>query len=206
MSQENDRIRNIEEVKARAMAKYTSLRALTKREKPIQALEIPTRLMPYLLNICPRSEGPLYEKLVLVSLVKILGPIIDQDLVRQQVPVKGGKADIELPFCPEMLPDYPHWAPWHRQYNIQAIIAEVKNLKKKASHEDVNQLYGYVKGNKKGKLAFLVSRNGFTRSALKTLAGHTDDSYLLLPLEHSELKELLKLSTESSVKVMRYLQ
>jgi len=206
MNKKYDYIPYIEAIKSHRKKKYVPLRNTANQTSHSDGLEIPVRLLPYLLDICPIGDGPLYETFVSATLVNVLDGIIDQDLVRRQVPIQGGFADIELPFCSEMIPEYPHWAAWQREYKIKTILAEVKNLRKKAAHEDTIQLKGYVDGNQKGSLAFLVSRSGFTKDALKTLRSYAYSNYLLLPLEHDDLRELIKLSLDSPVKVLRYLR
>lgn len=167
-------------------------------------IDLPTNLLSALLKKCENGQGSLYEKLVLATFIKSFGEIIDKDLVRQRIPIDGGFADIELPFSLEMLTEYPHWTVWQRDYQIKSIIVEVKNLNKKASYEDANQLKGYIDGNHKGKCGFLVSKNGFTNEALKTLKSHAHNNYLLLPLKNSDLLELLEINC--SQKVIRYLR
>jgi len=206
MNKEFEHIRKIETTKSGKKRRYEPLRPIGKQEKPNKCLEIPTRLIPYFLEICKTGDGLSYQNYVFTALVKILGGIIDHDLARQNISIEGGVADIELPFCIEMLPEYPYWMIWQRDFGIKTILAEVKNLKGKATYEHVNQLKGYVDANKKGKLAFLVSRNGFTDKALITLKSYSYNNYLILPLENDDLRDLIKLSLDSPLKVMRYLR
>lgn len=225
MNKENDHIRNIEELKHRRKAKVERLRPVSGKQKPVPASEIPnlaeeqkvipdaaTLSVPELLrelDACKVGENwQRYEALVKRALLLIFGNLVDQDNQGIHVSIGGGFVDIELYFCDEIVAFYPNWVIWRVEYGIKSILVEVKNLRDKATHGHVGQLKDYVDLNNKGKLAFLTSRNGFTPKALKTLKLHNEKGYLMLPLEHDALKDILKLSRRDrkKIKIMRYLR
>ncbi len=207
MNKDFDKIHQIETSKPRKSEKYELLRPYVEPKRPNQLLEIPVRSIPYLLNICEPGDGASYQDFAFIALIRIFEGIINIDLARQNIPIKGGIADIELPFNYESIfPDHPHWMVFQRDFNIRAILAEAKNLKGKAEYQHANQLKGYVDAHKRGKLAFLISRNGFTTEALTALQSYCYEGYLILPLENYDLQELIKLSLDHPAKVTRYLR
>ncbi len=139
-------------------------------------------------------------------MVAILGDLVDHELIVRHSYNAGGFTDIELPFCSEMLPAFPHWEAWYREHHIRIIPVEVKNLQGKAGRKYAVQAKDYMEGKKKGRLAFLVSRNGFTKNALIKLKSFAQDGFLILPLDNDDLIALIRMSIDNSVKVIRYLR
>lgn len=191
---------------ARKRCKYSELKRRPEDKRSVPRRSIPTNILIKLLNLCPFGEGNIYENLTFDAMKAILKGIVDWDLAHQQFSSEGGRGDIELPFCTEMLPEYPRWKPWYYQYEIKSIIVEAKNMKSEAAPDDVGQIKRYLDTSKKGRFGMLVSRKGFSKNAMKTLRAYTRDNYLILPLDHDDLERLLKLSMDNSLKVMRYLR
>lgn len=207
MKHEEDSIRDIDITKGQRKPKYEPLHPPSNGSvHPLSKTPLDSIIQG--LNNCPIGDGPQYEDLVLSASFKILGNLVDNTLVRQQVPIQGGRADIELPFCIESLADdkYKCWSPWQQQYEIESMLVEVKNLQERASREDAIQLRGYVDGHSHGRLAFLVSRTGFKESAITTINGFRRDGFLFIPLDNSDILELIDLSARDPIKVMRYLR
>jgi hypothetical protein len=206
MDKEEQPVRDVDTNKARRRPKYEPLRPPPDDTSPLS--QASHDLIVQDLQNCPIGDGPRYENIVLSASLKILGNLIDVPFVRQQVSIQGGFADIELPFCLEILAEdkYRCWEPWQRDYGIKSMLVEVKNLQEKATHEDAAQLKGYVDGHSRGRLAFLVSRKGFTKAALGTLADYHRDGYLLLPLDSDNLLQLITSDPDNPIRVMRYLR
>jgi hypothetical protein len=208
MKHEEDPIREIDITKGHRKPKFEPLHPSSNGSDVHPLSKTPLDAIIQGLNVCPIGDGPQYEDLVLSASFKIFGNLVDNTLVRQQVPIQGGRADIELPFCVESLADdkYKCWVPWQRDYEIESMLVEVKNLQELATHEDAVQLKGYVDGHSRGNLAFLVSRKGFTSSALKTLGDYQRYGYLLLPLHNYDLLKLMISGSDNPIEVMRFLR
>lgn len=206
MNVEKKYIHDEKHTKARKSNKYCELGGQSGNKRPVDNEDIPARILPYLLDICPLGDGKIYENLTFHATKAIFDGITDKYLACQQFSSEGGRGDIELPFCTEMLPEYPCWNAWSYQYEIKSILVEVKNTANEATPDDVGQIKRYLDTAKRGRFGILVSRNGFSDGAKKTLRSYTTDNYLILPLDHNDLKQLLKLSLESSLKVARYLR
>jgi len=205
MSLQNHYICYIEAINSRRRAEYERLEHQA-RTKIVHCHNIPAEILIGILDLCPVGEGILYEHFVLDALGIAFAGIVDSKNVVMHSPSQGGYNDIEFPFCPEMLHQYPFWEPWFYRYEIKSIIAEAKNMEDKASLEDVRQMKDYLDGSKKGRYGTLVSRNGFTRSAMKRLRAYADDSdTLILPITHQDLKTLLRLSVSSPLDAIRFL-
>jgi len=160
-----------------------------------------------LLDWCRVGDGPLYESMVLDTMARTLKGIVDSELAAQQVPIEGGFCDIELPICTEASHGHRLWYEWAQRYEIVSLLGEVKNMREKASFEDVNQLFAYLNGAKRGRCGLLVSRSGFTANAMSRMRSLVSDHHvLILGLDHGDLKSLLEFSKEDSQKVMTYLR
>jgi hypothetical protein len=208
MKNEHDPIRDIDITKGQSKPKYEPLHP-TQNASGIHPLaKTPHELIVHGLKNCPIGDGSQFENIVLSTSLKIFGKLVDGSLVRQQIPIQGGFADIELPFCLERLAEdkYRCWEPWQRDYAIKSMLVEVKNLQEKATHKDANQLKGYVDGHSRGRLAFLVSRTGFTKSALTTLSDYHRNGYLLLPLDNNNLLQLITSDSDNPKRIMQYLR
>lgn len=159
------------------------------------------------IKLCPVGDGPLYVNLVGDVIRTALAGIIDFDLVRTEVQLAAGTADIELPLCPKMLSKYPLWERWYQEFKIESIIVEVKNTQKRTGIEGVMQLIRYLNTAKKGKFGIFVSRTGFTQNAMRTIRSVANErETLILPLDQNDLIELLKLSIQSTSEVVRLLR
>jgi hypothetical protein len=205
MDQEEQPVRDVDTTKGKRRPKYEPLHPPSDDASPI--IE-PSNEIIHGLQTCPIGDGKQYENLVLSASLNIFGNLVDASLVRQQVPIGGGFADIELPLCVELLAEnkYRCWESWQRDYQIKSMLVEVKNIHKMATREDTVQLKGYVDGHSRGRFAFLVSRTGFKMSALVTICAYRRDGYLLMPLDNEDLLELITLSSADPIKVMRYLR
>jgi hypothetical protein len=140
------------------------------------------------IDQCPAKEGDRFRDLVAEVCALALDGIVDVPLIRKEVAVCGGRADIELPLRSENLNSFRQLTTWHAKYDIRMILVETKNLAEAAKHEDVSQLQSYS-----GRFGVIVSRNGFTTAAWKTLHETAKKGeYLILPLDGADLTHLLK--------------
>ena len=73
MSKKNCHNPYIETIISRINNKYVPLRGVLNEIKQIDGLELPVRLLPYLLDICPVGDGHLYEIFVSACLQRMLG-------------------------------------------------------------------------------------------------------------------------------------
>ncbi len=193
-------------IDARKKSKFCELQGQSLNKKVRRCGKIPANILMKLLDDCPVGEGSIYENLVMDTIALILAGIIDSTLVRQQVPIEGGFCDIEFPICTEVINEYPLWEKWCAQYQVISILVEVKNKQKKATYEDVSQLEGYLSGGQLGHLGILASRSGFTKGALSSISSYANKSVLILPISHKDLKLLLELSMQNSLKIMTFLR
>jgi len=192
---------------ARKQAEYCELRGQPLHKRVCRWGALSASLMNTLLDMCPLGDGSLYESMVLDALARTLHGVVDSELARRQVPVQGGFCDIELPVCTEVSHGHRLWYEWSQYYGIKSLLVEVKNMRGKASYEDVNQLRSYLEGAKRGECGMLVSRSGFTASAMSRMSSLLrDDRVLILPLDHTDIKRLLEFSTVDSQKTMTYLR
>lgn len=192
-------------VAARKRIKYSKVE-IQPNNKNRRCGMIPPNILIKLLNICPIGDGELYENLVMDSLAKILYGIVDSTIARQQISIEGGFCDIEFPICTEVVDKYPLWDKWCVQYNVKSILVEVKNMKKKAAYEDVNQLGGYLGIGDWGRLGIIVSRSGFSISAESAIRSLAKKNVLIMPISNEDLTLLLEFSMENSLKVMTFLR
>ena len=122
------------------------------------------------------------------------------------MPIEGGFCDIEFPICTEVVNKYSLWDKWCDQYNVTSILVEVKNMKKKAAYEDVNQLGGYLSVGDWGHFGIIVSRSGFAISAKSAIRSLAKKNVLIMPISHEDLTLLLEFSMQNSLKVMTFLR
>jgi len=188
-------------------AKYCYLNAQPHTKRGCRWGDLSADMMLTLLDYCNVGDGDLYESMVMDVIGRILSGIVDCELARQQVPVAGGFCDIEFPICTEIPHGHRLWYEWIRYYEMRSLLVEVKNMAEKASYEDVSQLQGYLSGARMGRLGVLVSRSGFTSPALSRMSALASaHELLILPLDHDELKTLLRFSKEDVQNIMRYLR
>lgn len=158
-----------------------------------------------MLDACPRGTGPAYENIVMRSLEVVLDEIIEQELVRSQFPAAAGRGDIELPLRCDVCETTRFCQSWISRYHIKSILAEVKNLKGRAEVEHARQIKDYLDTAKRGHFAFLISRNGFRQSTLEQLREYADNhETLILPLEHRDVRLLLKMRRENPPQIGRF--
>jgi len=159
------------------------------------------------LDLSPVGKGTAYESTAFATLKESFGNIVHHKKSRQRFYSEGGFCDIELPFCPNMLYKQPWWEYLYYKCRIRSILAEVKNMRARATPNDAGQIKRYLDTSKKGGFGLLISRSGFTKDALKTLKSYTTDNdhVLILPIEHDDLKNLLKRSTNDPSKVTDFL-
>ena len=150
---------------------------------------------------CPngKEHGDLYRDLVAAALCKTLGEDFDLPLVAKEFGIEGGRVDLEFPLKYESFGPGSLWEKWQRTYDLRSIVVETKNLKKKSSIEDFRQLESYIRTANRGRLGFLVSRNGFTKNALKFARNAlvSSHSVLMLPVSDQDLCGLLSLSKKT---------
>lgn len=159
------------------------------------------------LDKCPIGDGNQYRDVVASALGAALAEVVDVPLMRKEVSINGGRADIELPVRIERLDVNPVWASWHRRYELRCVVVESKNLRGPSRNEDVSQLVGYLQGGGRGRFGMLVSRNGFTRNAFTTLSATAKmGSHLVIPFDNKELCAFVKMSGKSSQKASEFLR
>lgn len=157
------------------------------------------------LDECLLGEGDSYRDAVFEASKFFFGEIIHKEFSTCERRSKGGRIDIELPFMPNMLYKYPFWKPWYYEYKIRSILIEVKNTQK-SNYTDGIQLQGYLTSAKRGRFGILVTRSRFTKDTLLNLRSYTEDNNgLILPVNNTDLKELLRLSTQDPSSVVSYL-
>lgn len=139
---------------------------------------------------CPTGAGDRFRNLTADALSRTLCDVVDEPFIRKEFPCHGGRGDIELPLRPENLGQNLLWQTWNNRYGIASIVVETKNTKQAASIRDVHQILGYIVTARVGRFGFLVSRNGFSRNAIKTLRviAETGD-FLILPLDQADVCE-----------------
>ncbi len=159
------------------------------------------------LKLCPVVDGHLYTNLVAKVLATALGEIIDFDTIQMESCLRSAiHIDIELPLS-KMISEYPLWKQWYDQYKIKSIIVEVKSTRKATGQEGVIQLRSYLEAAQKGNFGILVSRSGLTSVAILQLRKLAiEHNILILPLDQNDLNQLLKLSIQGQVKVLKYLR
>ena len=193
-------------VAARKRTKYSKIEIHLNNNKGRRFGMIPPNILIKLLKSCPIGDGELYEHLVGDSIAKILYGIVDSAIAGQQISIGEGFCDIEFPICTEVIDKYPLWDRWCDQYNVKSILLEVKNMKKKAAYEDINQLEVYLRDGDFGKLGIIVSRSGFARSADSTIRSIAKKGILIIPISHEDLQLLLEFSMQNTLKVMTFLR
>ena len=158
-----------------------------------------------MLDACPSGIGPGYERVVRMSLEVILDEIVELELVRSQFPAAKGRGDIELPLRREICETSRFWLPWVHRYGIMSILAEVKNLSGKAELDHARQIKDYLDTAKRGGFGLLISRNGFQYSTLEQLRIYAEDqNTLILPLDHDDMRFLLKMRRENPLQIGRF--
>jgi hypothetical protein len=141
------------------------------------------------LERCPIGEGHAYRDLVAEALANCLSDVVDVPLVRREVAVEGGRADIELPLRIEALEGLPLWRQWVQAYRLRSIMVETKNEKNQAVVADVSQLTAYLSQGSFGRLGMLVTRRGFTANAMRSLAATAKrGEFLIIPMTQEHLQ------------------
>lgn len=155
----------------------------------------------------PVGDGDEYRDLVANVLAASLEEVVDVPMMRKEVAIDGGRADLELPIRIENIDKHAVWHSWHRRYRLRCMLVETKNMQSQAAHEDINQLKGYLQGGNRGHFGLIVSRSGFTKNAMKTLSATAKSgSYLILPFDNRELGDLLRMSKQEHENAMEFLR
>lgn len=158
-----------------------------------------------MLDACPSGIGPGYESVVRMSLEVILDEIVELELVRSQFPAAKGRGDIELPLRREICVTSRFLVPWVYRYGIKSILVEVKNLSGKAEPDHARQIKDYLDTAKLGGFGLLISRRGFQHSTLEQLRIYAEDhKTLILPLDHDDMRFLLKMRRENPLQIGRF--
>ncbi len=158
------------------------------------------------LDLCPVGDATIYEHLVMDAIGSTFKNVVDIENVLMQASIGNGRSDIEFLFRSHELYQHPSWKDFVYRYGICGIFVEAKNMQDKAAHKDTLQIKNYIECAKRGKLGFLVSRSGFTRPAYRQLRWFIENqNILIIPLDHEELKQLLKISLISEDKAVEFL-
>lgn len=144
---------------------------------------------------------------ILTKLVPLcLGPIVNIGRIRTECAVTGGWVDFEMPLRLSMLRTYPLWQAWRQDFGIRRILVESKNLKGRAGPDEVGQVLRYQETADAGKLALLVSRNGFTPAAMSMMSRFARGrERLIIPFTQNELRDLAEASIAGREACMDYL-
>ncbi len=159
------------------------------------------------LNRCPVGEGNKYRDIVAEVLIKSLSYVIDVPLVRKELTIEGGRADLELPIKTEHLNGYYLWQDWCRRYDVRSVIVEVKNMANPCSVACVQQIKGYLNDGPFGRIGLLVSRHAFSSNASENLrACARDRRCLILPFSHNDLIQFANASSKGTLHSMGFLR
>jgi len=163
-------------------------------------------ILQELLN-CPPGDGTAFERVTELALCRSLSYIVDQQRVRRKYPCPDGFIDIVLPLRLEILEAYSLWSNWCRRFNLRSLVVEAKNTDTSSGYSNVGQILHYLNRAKLGNVGLLVSRNGFTESAMKDLHGIAlDNKQLIIPLDQSDLERLLVDCADSPCASMQLLR
>jgi len=158
------------------------------------------------LECFPIGEASIYGALTMGVMKAFLRGLIDWDSAGRRS-LQTSQIDIELPINPEALQKYPLWQHWCRQYAVKSIIIETKNNRCRAKPEDVQRLKSSLDVADKGRFGMLISRSGFSRSSTKILRKYAcDDQVLIVPINHNDLRMLLRLSMQDQLEAMSFLR
>jgi hypothetical protein len=121
------------------------------------------------LNSCPVGDGDRFECVVAELFLRLLAPGVDPLTSERRYKNAGARGDLLLPFS--LLGDEVRvLREWKQAHGLRSILVEAKNEKKKASVEDVKQVFVDMQTACAGNLAFLVARAGFTSDAIREMA------------------------------------
>ncbi len=121
---------------------------------------------------CPVGKAGRFRDLATLLIALKLDEVVDFDFVQPETTLPGGRADAELPLRTEKLgcPDYYLWRDWQRRFDVRWLLVEAKNWQRPVGPSAVSQTRDNLLAGRRGRLAMLVSRSGFSPGARKRLA------------------------------------
>lgn len=140
---------------------------------------------------CPAGHPQRFRDLATVLIALNMGEVVDYDLIQTESMLPGGWADAELPLCTERLgcPDHYLWRDWQRRFDVRCLLIEAKNWRRPVGPLAVAQTRDNLLAGRRGRLAMLVSRSGFSPGARKRLSEVAKSGdQLILPLSRSDLE------------------
>ena len=192
----------IERVNARLQEGFYEQSAVIDRTVELLAADLQRNL-----DSCPVGEGNAYRDRVRDVCEFVWSDVFDKANTQVEISNCGARIDIEFPIRLESLLSFPLLVQWVQRYGATSIFAEVKNEKRKAVISDAKQIVGDLAVARRGKVGFLVTRRGFTLATMRYLGALARcHEYLVLPLSHQDLGELIRRRLLGATATMEFLR